>query len=53
MHKGMYKELELNIDWSNITAENPLPAWTPLTATGEIVGDSDAIYALLPMAFES
>lgn len=53
VHKGMYKELELNIDWSNITAENPLPAWTPLTATGEIVGDSDAIYALLPMAFES
>ena len=34
VHKGMYKELELNIDWSDITAENPLPAWTPLTATG-------------------
>lgn len=49
VHRGIYEELELNIDWSGVTEENPLPAWTPLTAEGEIVGDSGTIYALLPM----
>ena len=49
VHRGIYEELELNINWSSVTEENPIPAWTPLTAEGEIVGDSGTIYALLPM----